>query len=64
MVTVLVTLSMTKTHFGCCSPFVMLSTDLVYFYGLICNKLKCLVSFSLRGSVTSLYYLVCFSYFV
>ena len=33
-------LSMMTTHFGCWSPLILLSVDLVYFSGLICNKLK------------------------
>jgi len=40
MVMVLAALSMKITHFGCCSSLVLLTTDLVYFSGLICNKFK------------------------
>jgi len=37
---VLAALSTKITHFGCCSPLVLLTALLVYFSGLICNKLK------------------------
>jgi len=40
IVMVFADLSTMITHCGCCSLFVELTVDLVYFSGLICNKLK------------------------
>ena len=40
MVIVLAALSTKITHFGCCFPLVLLTADLVYFSGLLCNKFK------------------------